>query len=128
MSNNVIEFPRDKMGSPNRLPTAENVKENIDAVKMMHIQETISLIAPLLFQQLSMAGFEIDDEDNEDSYKDSAFLIESLRSILFRYYELDHPFQKISENVFKSEENGLLSVVDTLQLNLKKEEVVEHKS
>lgn len=121
---NVIEFPRSSKRVQQNVPplSVEKVKENLDSLKHSHIQETISIIAPILFQNLSLAGFELIDEDDASSIKDSAFLIEAIRSILFKYYGLDHPFQKISENVFKTEENGLLSITDTLELVLKIDE------
>ncbi len=121
---NVIEFPRTSKRVHDNVPplSLEKVKENLDVLKHSHIQETISIIAPILFQNLSLAGFELIDEDDASSIKDSAFLIEAIRSILFKFYGLEHPFQKISENVFKTEENGLLSITDTLELVLKIDE------
>lgn len=121
---NVIEFPKNNKWVQNDVPaiSVEKIKENLDGLKHSHIQEAISIIAPLLFQNLSLAGFELIDEDDASSIKDSAFLIEAIRSMLFKYYGLEHPFQKISENVFKTEENGLLSITDTLELVLKIDE------
>jgi hypothetical protein len=125
MANNIIKFPKSKImqKGADAPVNMEEIKNNIDIVKQTHIQETISLIAPMLFQQLSLAGFElIEEDDDAESIKDSAFLIESIRSILFKYYGMDHPFQKISQNVFNVEENGLLSITDTLDLVLKIDE------
>jgi hypothetical protein len=125
MTDNIIKFPKSKIiqkgaDAPVNL---EEIKNNIDMVKQTHIQETIALIAPMLFQQLSLAGFElIEEDDDAESIKDSAFLIESIRSILFKYYGLIHPFQKISQNVFDIEESGLLCIKDTLELVLKIDE------
>ena len=120
---NVIKFPRmSKRTQDASTLSEEAVKENLDILKHSHIQETISIVAPILFQNFSLAGFELVDEDDASSIKDSAFLIEAMRSMLFKHYGLEHPFQKISENVFKTEENGLLSITDTLELVLKIDE------
>ena len=126
MTDNVISFPENRIIKRNLSPELkmEDVKDKLEAVKHTHVQETISLIAPMLYQQLSLAGFElIDDEDESvEAIKDTAFLIESIRSVLFKYYGLEHPFQKIAQNVFKAEESGLLSITDTLDLVLKMDE------
>lgn len=122
MDDNVIEFPKNKIVSQRVDISEETVKQNLDDIKHTHIQETISVIAPMLFQQLAIAGFDLMDDEDVGSIKDGAFIVEALRSILFKYYDLDHPFQKISENVFEIKENGLLTIKDTLDLVLKIDE------
>jgi hypothetical protein len=125
MSDNVIIFPREKVGG-RVSPTEQDIKDNLDTFKYTHIQETVSLVAPILFQHISLAGFDIfEDDDSDESLKESAFLVEAIRAILCKYYGLDHPFQKLSQNLFKIEEDGLLSIVDKIELELvdKKDEV-----
>ena len=125
MSDNVIIFPREKVGG-RVSPTEQDIKDNLDTFKYTHIQETVSLVAPILFQHISFAGFDIfEDDDSDESLKESAFLVEAIRAILCKYYGLDHPFQKLSQNLFKIEEDGLLSIVDKIELELvdKKDEV-----
>jgi hypothetical protein len=120
MSDNVIIFPKEKVGG--RLPpTEQDVKDNLDTFKHTHIQETVSLIAPILFQHIELAGFDIfEDDDDEDSLKESALLVEAIRAILCKYYGLEHPFQKLSKNIFKIEEDGLLTIVDILDFDFVK--------
>lgn len=123
MANNVITFPKSKIVQKGATPpsTPEEIKMNLDCVKYNHVQETISLIAPMIFQQLSLAGFELMEDEDIDSIKDTAFLIEAIKAMLYKYYELEHPFQKIAQNVF-TENNGLLSITDTLELVLRLDE------
>lgn len=118
---NIINFPKEKISQREQVPKDINeIKINVDSMKYTHIQETISVITPMIFQQLSVAGFDIIDDDNEEtSLKDGAFLVETIRSILHRYYDLPHPFQKISESVFTIQENGVLLVADELCISLK---------
>jgi len=95
MSDNVIIFPREKVGG-RVSPTEQDIKDNLDTFKYTHIQETVSLVAPILFQHISLAGFDIfEDDDSDESLKESAFLVEAIRAILCKYYGLDHPFQKL---------------------------------
>ena len=77
----------------------------------------------MIFNQLDLAGFDISDEETMD-IKDGAFLVESLRSIMCKYYGMYHPFQQISQNVFfpDQEEIGALKIADSINLNLKKSE------
>ena len=120
VSNNVISFPKKNFNSEIKNTTLEEAQENINSARYYHIQGAIEDIAPLLFNQLEVSGFAVSSMDEEDSLKDGAFLIESLRSIMCKYYGLYHPFQRISENVFipDEKEKGSLKIVDELNLTL----------
>ena len=123
---NIITFPREKIYNKENPPTSlEEIKSNLDNIKQIHIQETISLIAPLIFQQLSIAGFELLDDDDPESLKEGAFLVEAIRSMLLKYYDIEHPFQKIAENVFNLEEDGVLSLKESLEILLPDEDSEE---
>lgn len=129
MSDNVIIFPKEKVGGRTS-PTEQDIKDNIDIFKYTHIQETVSLVAPILFQHISLAGFDIfEDEESDESLKESAFLVEAIRAMLCKYYGLDHPFQKLSQNIFKIEKDGAFTIVDRVELDLvdEKDEVESEK-
>lgn len=123
-ANNVIQFPRkftpnDESGVP--VITEEQIKKNVDSMKWLHIEETIAVLIPTIFNYIDISGFEIDEEEQ---IKDGAFLVESLRSVLCKYYGLYHPFQRLSENVFEADENhnGMLKVRDHVDISLKENE------
>jgi hypothetical protein len=101
--------------------TFEEIQNNIIMARHYHIQETIGNIAPLIFNQLEVSGFSFPEETDDEDIKEGAFLIESLRSMLCRYYDIYHPFQRIANKVFipDEEEEGSLRIVDSLKLNLK---------
>lgn len=103
MSDNILKFPRAYNGP--EVSSAAEVEKNTKLMKHYHIQETISVLAPMIFNQLEIAGFELKDE-NEDDIKHGALIVEALRSIMCFSYGIDHPFQKISEQVFIPEEDG----------------------
>jgi hypothetical protein len=119
--NNVVMFPRKNIKDPKNV-TLEDVQNNLNMAKHYHIQETIANIAPIIFNQLEVSGFTVSDDEDEN-IKEGAFLIEALRSIMCKHYNMFHPFQQISENVFipDLEEEGALRIVDNLNLNLKNE-------
>jgi hypothetical protein len=121
-SNNVIVFPKNnpKVSDP-KDPSFEDVQNNINMAKHYHIQETIANIAPLIFNQLEVSGFNFPDDEDEDDIKEGAFIVESLRSMMCRYYGMYHPFQRIADNIFvpDEEDDTTLRIVDELVINLK---------
>jgi len=121
-SSNVIPFPKKNVHIKEQ-PLVEDITRNIEMMRQYHIQETIATLAPMIFNQLEVAGFEISDEEETD-IKDGAFIIESLRSLMCKYYDIYHPFQQIAENVFSpdKEEIGALRIADSLNLELKNSE------
>lgn len=120
VSNNIIQFPKANLRAPVEEIVLEEITRNVESVKHYHIQETIANLAPIIFNTLEVAGFGISDDDTTD-IKDGAFIIESLRSLMCKYYDIYHPFQQIAENVFSpdKEEVGALRIADSLNLELK---------
>lgn len=125
-SNNVITFPKSNVKQVKDSKTVEDIHNNLDMMKQYHIQETILNIAPIIFNQIDVAGFGLDDQSEED-IKDGAFLIESLRSMLNRYYDIYHPFQDLSVNIFseKPTEEGVYKIADEIHIKFKNVETEE---
>ena len=84
-SNNVILFPKKNL---NAKPTLEmkEIEKNMEMMKHYHIQETIATVAPIIFNQMDLAGFNLGEENEISSIKDGAFIVESLRSMMCKYY------------------------------------------
>ena len=120
VANNVIQFPKSNSRKANEAVVLEDITRNVEMMKLFHIQETIANLAPMIFNQLEVAGFSVSDEEVTD-IKDGAFIVESLRSMMSKYYGIYHPFQQIAENVFTpdAEEIGALRIADSLNLELK---------
>lgn len=121
-TSNVIQFPKKNANNPEDI---ESIKSKMDMMKHYHIQETIATVAPMIFNQLEVAGFHLADDESTD-LKDGALIIEALRSMMCKHYSIYHPFQQISENVFAEdkEEIGALRIADSLNLELKRSETV----
>lgn len=119
-SNNVISFP-----NQSKQITVEEIDDRIEMVKLYHIQETVSAIVPSLFNQLEIAGFNIDEESGQ-GLKNGAFLIETLRSIMCEQYGIYHPFQTITQNVFIPDDTDLssLQIAEKLNISLKEEKAI----
>lgn len=114
ISNNVIQFP----GKSTRHPplTLEEVEENLDLVRQIHIQETLELVVPKLFESFSVAGF--GGEDESDEYlKHGAMVVEAARSFLCKVSGIHHPLQLIAENMFEQiDDEGNLEVSDKVKI------------
>lgn len=127
-SNNVVMFPKPYNGPTVEVPSIEEINQNTDMMKHFHIQETITNIVPIIFNQLDIAGFELLEEDedlSQKSLKEGAFIVEGLRAIMCRHYGLYHPFQEIWENVFRPENiagETALKIVDKIEIEFKKKD------
>ncbi len=98
---------------------AVDIKENIEMLRAVHIEETIASMAPAIFSHLEIAGFFIPEDD--DMYKDGTMIIESIRSLMLKLYGESHPFQKIAEEIFQiDEKTGDVGFVkDSIIIDLK---------
>ena len=99
MEDNIIQFP----GSTKSIIENKNDEMNMHmfTVKSNHINETLELIVPMIFNNIEMAGFNVIGKDYDDlNIKNGALVVESIRSILCDYHDIYHPFQDIANSVF----------------------------
>lgn len=118
-SNNIVLFPN-KKNKYNGPQSIEEVDESMDMVKQFHIQETIETIIPSLFDQLHVAGFQ-PDENDDNILKHSAMVVESVRSLLCMLRGIDHPLQMIANNLFIQTSDGL-AVSDKIKIIITQQE------
>lgn len=118
-SNNVFHFPTNA-----ELPfcppcSLDEIQENMELIRQVHVQETLEVVIPMLFSQLALAGFPIDG-DEIPSHQEGAFLSETIRAILLGIYKIHHPVQNIIATIFEETDDGL-KIVDELSVWLKEE-------
>ena len=118
-SNNVVSFPKGK--NANRDITLEDIQHNMDMMRHYHIQETIQNLVPMIFNQLDIAGFGLVEDDVDLDVKDGALIVEALRSLMLKHYDMHHPFQQVADAIFvpHPKEEGAFKIVDKLELELK---------
>jgi hypothetical protein len=83
------------------------------------------MLMPMLIRNMELAGFHIVlPEDEEDkNIKDVALIVESLRSLMCKYYEIKHPFQDISEEIFQYNDDGSFALAKTLEMDFSEFEI-----
>lgn len=121
MTDNVVPFPGVKRNTPPQ--NLEEVQSNLDTIRQIHIEEAMGLVAAVVFDNLSLAGFSFDPDD-ETSLKDVALMLESLRSLLSKYHGIDHPFQRMATEIFALQNNGTVICSESKLSKLYEEEKV----
>lgn len=123
-SNNVIAFPVEYSGPRVKGLSFKDIEDNVNMMKMFHIQETIFNLAPIIFNHLEISGFEM-EENEEGSFeiRDGALMMEAIKSILCKHYDIYHPFQQLSEHIFEEDdEEDSLRIVENLNIVMKPHE------
>jgi hypothetical protein len=118
ISNNVVSFPKGKGASKDI--TIEDIHHNMDMMRHYHIQETIQNLVPIIFNQLDIAGFGLIEDDVDHDIKDGAMIVEALRSLMLKHYDMHHPFQQVAEAIFipHPKEENAFKIVDKIELEL----------
>lgn len=116
-TDNIIPFPKKNLNSSgvSTPQSIDEVEETVDLVRQVHIQQTLEQVIPMLFDNLSLAGFQPANE--MDFLKDGALVVEATRSFLNKTYSISHPLQFIAENLFEQvDADGNLEVSDKVKI------------
>lgn len=89
------------------IKTIEDVDNHMYVVKAYHIAETASFIAESIFHNLTLGGFDLEME-NPKNHKNIAMLMESLKSLMMDYHDMEHPIQHIAETLFEVGDDGIM--------------------
>lgn len=123
---NIIMFPKqkkitnDEFVSDEFLKQNENLSSSLLEMKINHINDTLFLILPKLFQNIDLAGgmteYYTESMDLQE-FKDINLIIEAIRALLYKRYQLEHPLQKMSEEIFMVTDDGLINMKENINLN-----------
>ena len=111
-SNNIIKFPKEhrvNVLQSNSL-TKEQADKQLNLLKNYIIREIMMLIVPFIFNKLASAGYSLDNHVQ----KDGALIEEALRSMLYKYHDIEHPFQSLAEQMFEINDDDDLTMVGNL--------------
>jgi len=121
-ANNVIEFPNKNKQLTGEPKDMIEVTLNVNQIRFNHINETLQAVVPMIFSNIELAGFDfIPNEDDEDpNIKDGALLVECLRSMLCKHYNIEHPLQRVAEELFIRQDDDSFTLADTLVIDFEK--------
>ena len=105
VESNVIPFPKPKRDVYTEVPDIDSVISNIDAQREDKINDMSEVLATILLEQLSATGFPINYDPKY--IKDMCFCLESLKALLYKYYNIEHPFHNFADACFNIEEDGV---------------------
>ena len=94
MSDNIIEFPKDRIvGDKLNLPkTEEDLVKSITLNRMMLVDEVVNTLLNSMGSKLFFHGFPI---DQEEFFKDYVLVGEMLRAVLYDSVGVEHPLQEV---------------------------------
>ena len=135
-TDNIISFPKKNTETEDININAQSnlndlktkIDDNIELMKIYHINQSMEFIISVIFTQLQIAGFNIIENSNVN-FKDNAMIVESIRSLLMKTHGLYHPIQVVAENILvknEDSENGDdYKIPDVLNISLKKEDHIK---
>lgn len=110
---NIVKFP---ITNP-RAPLIEDVQQTISTAKLFHVEEALEVLIPVMFGQFDLLGFSISYEDNEKDYQ---LIVEAIRSMLYKHYDLTYPLQDMVEKLMVKDEDGDLIFNENFKYSLKR--------
>ncbi|NBP58261.1 hypothetical protein EBU71_17375, partial [bacterium] len=107
MSDNIIRFPIQKINSDP--PTVEEIKENLLSQKEEQIEEVSEILANMLLEQISTAGFLVTGD--EKTVKELCFCMEALKALMCKYYDIEHPFHAFADACFQQVDEDRIAFI-----------------
>lgn len=95
---NVIMFPIEKKPVPHEPPSINEVQQILHNQKQAELLDLTEILGNIVIDQLHSAGLTV--MQNEEATKDVCFFLESLKSLLYKHYQLEHPFQHFADQCF----------------------------
>lgn len=112
MTDNIIVGSWLKSNNPPQ--TLKDVEDSINQVRLLHVQELVSKLAGDVFDGLSVAGF---DNDEDPVYtKDLALIAEGIRSYILKHQNQYHPLQEVAESMFDWDGEDRLKTAESIEI------------
>lgn len=121
--NKIVSFPKPYLGPPRN---AEEATEDTEFFKLMHIEEGLDIVIPVLMNQLTSMGFFRYDWEDPDTEKKANLITEAIRAYMCEHHHLAHPLHDIASNFFTYDKDGICLInSDTNIIFSKKEDPSE---
>lgn len=118
ISNNIIQFPKNTSTRMMPPQSVDEIEDNVDNLRFIHIQESLEAVIPIVFNSLAVLGFDPDTDEDPTMVKDGCLIVESIRSFLCKNYKLGHPLQLIAKGFFNEDNEGDMVMVDNLTITM----------
>lgn len=119
MSNNVIKFPKQLPVTPS-VPSLEDLKAHQMDLKEEQVEEATDVLTNIIIEQFIQAGFPVSEDDK--AIKDLCFLLEATKSLLCKYYGVEHPFHVFADACFMKNEEDLIFIAPVFKSIVVKDE------
>lgn len=116
MTDNVVLFPKAKKDTP--MHTMEEVEAKVIAARKEHIEYVIDETLSFVFGRCYEEGFNL---NNDDCLKTTGMLVEAMRAALYKTVRLDHPLQRVAEELFVSDEDAIEQTENIMSKSLDSE-------
>jgi hypothetical protein len=117
VTDNVIQFPKSKLNTPPQ--SLEEMVADIDRLRRETADEIATSMIPQLIGIFMANGIDV---DQTDYIKDVSMIVESTKSLLYKYFRIEHPFHDMIESVFEFSYNDDESVAYSYKLPTETEE------
>jgi hypothetical protein len=117
MTDNVVMFPKAKKDTP--LHTREEVEAKVSAARKEHVEYIIDETLSFVFSRCYEEGFNM---NNDNCFKTTGMLVESMRAALYNTVGLHHPLHSIAEELFSSDEEALEQTENIIAKSLDEED------
>ena len=95
VTDNVIRFPKAKMNTPPQ--SLDDMIADMERMRLDHADEVASSMIPQLIGLFMANGIDV---DQHEYIKDVSMIVESTKSLLYKYMNIEHPFHEMVESVF----------------------------
>jgi hypothetical protein len=117
VTDNVILFPKEKMNTPPQ--SLDDMIADMERLRLEHADEIASSMIPQLIGLFMANGIDV---DQHEYIKDVSMIVESAKSLLYKYMNIDHPFHDMIESVFEFNYNDDDTVAYSYSLPTETEE------
>lgn len=112
-TNNVILLFPNKTIEPTSI---EDVIDSTNNIRLLHIQETISTLVPMIMDLLYVGGFNFQFNETNKCVKETALLAETIKALLMKQYDMEHPLHETADSFFEEVGQGIVHYKSTDQL------------
>jgi hypothetical protein len=96
VTDNVIQFPKAKLNTPPQ--SLEEMVADIDRLRRDTADEIAGNMIPQIIGLFMANGIDV---DQHEYIKDVSMIVESSKSLLYKYYNIEHPLHEMIESVFE---------------------------